>query len=62
MTRWSWLQSGGSMRGDGGIAAATRDRTRRSGGRVVSDATLAAAWIDSWPHDDNEQISSRPQR
>lgn len=39
---------------DAGIAVAIKDRTRRSEGRVVSDATLAAAWIDSWLHDDNE--------
>jgi len=36
----------------GGIAVAVRDRTNRSEGRVVSDAALAAAWIDSWIHDD----------
>jgi len=38
----------------GGIAVAVRDRTNRSEGRVVSDAALAAAWIDSWIHDDFE--------
>jgi hypothetical protein len=36
----------------GGIAVAVRDGTNRSEGRVVSDAALAAAWIDSWIHDD----------
>lgn len=36
----------------GGIAVAVREGTNRSEGRVVSDATLAAAWIDSWIHDD----------
>jgi len=36
----------------GGIAVAVRDSTNRSEGRVVSDARLAAAWIDSWIHDD----------
>jgi len=36
----------------GGIAVAVRDATNRSEGRVVSDAALAAAWIDSWIHDD----------
>jgi hypothetical protein len=38
----------------GGIAVAVRDATKRSEGRVVSDAALAAAWIDSWLHDDFE--------
>ncbi len=38
----------------GGIAVAVRDATRRSEGRVVSDPALAAAWIDSWLHDDFE--------
>jgi hypothetical protein len=37
---------------DGGIAVAIRDGSRRSEGRVVSDAAVAAAWIDSWLHDD----------
>jgi hypothetical protein len=36
----------------GGIAVAVRDRAQRSEGRVVSDAALAAAWIDSWLRDD----------
>lgn len=36
----------------GGIAVAVRDGTNRSEGRVVSDASVAAAWIDSWIHDD----------
>jgi hypothetical protein len=36
----------------GGIAVAVRDRSQRSEGRVVSDAALAAAWIDSWLRDD----------
>lgn len=36
----------------GGIAVAVHDSTNRSEGRVVSDASLAAAWIDSWIHDD----------
>jgi len=37
---------------DGGIAVAVQDAARRSEGRVVSDAALAAAWIDSWLRDD----------
>ena len=36
----------------GGIAVAVRDSARRSEGRVVSDAVLAAVWIDSWLRDD----------
>ncbi len=36
----------------GGIAVAVRDGAQRSEGRVVSDASLAAAWIDSWLRDD----------
>lgn len=36
----------------GDIAVAVRDGTNRSEGRVLSDAALAAAWIDSWIHDD----------
>src|SRR5512135_2686584 len=36
----------------GGIAVAVRDSSQRSEGRVVSDAAVAAAWIDSWLHDD----------
>ena len=36
----------------GGIAVAIRDASQRSEGRVVSDAALAAAWIDSWLRDD----------
>lgn len=36
----------------GGIAVAVQDAAQRSEGRVVSDAALAAAWIDSWLRDD----------
>lgn len=36
----------------GGIAVAVRDASQRSEGRVVSDAALAAAWIDSWLRDE----------
>src|SRR5205823_7385282 len=35
----------------GGISVAVRDGAQRSEGRIVSDAALAAAWIDSWLHD-----------
>jgi hypothetical protein len=37
---------------DGGIAVAIRDGGRRSEGRVVGDAAVAASWIDSWLRDD----------
>ncbi|MBA2543719.1 MAG: hypothetical protein H0V17_29015, partial [Deltaproteobacteria bacterium] len=37
---------------DGGIAVAIRDGAKRSEGRVVSDAAVAASWIDSWLHDE----------
>jgi len=37
---------------EGGLAVAVRDGSRRSEGRVVGDAAIAAAWIDSWLHDD----------
>jgi hypothetical protein len=48
----------------GGIAVAVRDHTNRSEGRVLSDAALAAAWIDSWIHDDfaPEVPASPPSR
>ncbi|MCW5801254.1 MAG: hypothetical protein KIT31_02485 [Deltaproteobacteria bacterium] len=36
----------------GGIAVAIVDGARRSEGRVVGDAAVAAAWIDSWLRDD----------
>jgi hypothetical protein len=36
----------------GSIAVAVRGATRGSEGRIVSDAALAAAWIDSWTRDD----------
>ena len=36
----------------GGIAVAVRAGANRSEGRVVSDAALAAEWIDTWIHDD----------
>lgn len=37
---------------EGGFAVAIRDGAKRSEGRVVSDAAVAASWIDSWLHDD----------
>jgi hypothetical protein len=42
---------------DGGIAVAIRDGGRRSEGRVVSDAAMAASWIDSWLRDDLDGTS-----
>jgi hypothetical protein len=44
----------------GGIAVAVRDGSQRSEGRVVSDAVLAAAWIDSWLRDDFEVPLAAP--
>lgn len=41
----------------GGIAVAVRGAAQRSEGRVVSDPTVAAAWIDSWLRDDLEVAS-----
>ncbi|MEO8705413.1 MAG: hypothetical protein ABI867_35555 [Kofleriaceae bacterium] len=38
--------------GDGGIAVAIRDGSRRSEGRIVGDAAVAASWIESWLRDD----------
>ena len=43
----------------GGIAVAIRDGSARSEGRVVSDAVLAAAWIDSWLQDDLDPPAPR---
>ncbi|HET7499515.1 MAG TPA: hypothetical protein VFK02_00875 [Kofleriaceae bacterium] len=45
----------------GAIAVAIVDDSRRSEGRLVSDAALAAAWIDSWVHDELD-ASWEPQR
>ncbi len=44
----------------GGIAVSVRDASHRSEGRVVSDAALAAAWIDSWVRDDFEPAPAPP--
>lgn len=48
----------------GGIAVAVQDASQRSEGRVVSDAALAAAWIDSWLRDDfttpDEELAPPP--
>ena len=41
-----------SLDRDGGIAVAVRGAAQRIEGRVVSDAALAAVWIDSWLRDD----------
>jgi hypothetical protein len=42
---------------DGGIAVAIRDGARRSEGRIVGDAMVAATWIDSWLRDDLDGTS-----
>jgi len=47
---------------DGGIAVAVRGAAQRSEGRVVSDAALAAVWIDSWLRDDLDGWSAPPAR
>lgn len=47
---------------DGGIAVAVRGAAQRSEGRVVSDAALAAVWIDSWLRDDLDGWSAPPPR
>ena len=46
----------------GGIAVSVSDATHRSEGRVVSDAALAAAWIDSWLRDDFEAAALPPEQ
>ena len=44
-----------TVEGDGdGIAVAIVTGGHASEGRVVGDARIAAAWIDSWLHDDND--------
>ena len=43
---------------EGGIAVAIVDGSRRSEGRVVGDAGVAAAWIDSWLRDDVDGIGA----
>ena len=40
-----------------GLAVAVRDGSRRSEGRVVSDAAVAAIWIDSWLRDELDGTS-----
>jgi hypothetical protein len=40
------------LESNGGIAVAVRGATHGSEGRIVSDAVLAAAWIDSWTRQD----------
>ena len=47
---------------EGGIAVAIQDgSTQRSEGRVVSDAAVAAAWIDSFLRDDVDGFQRAPQ-
>lgn len=41
-----------ALDGSGGILVAVRGAARGSEGRVVSDAALAATWIDSWTRED----------
>ena len=43
---------------EGGIAVAIVDGSRRSEGRVVGDAGVAAAWIDSWLRDDVDGVGA----
>jgi hypothetical protein len=45
---------------EGGIAVAIVDGSRRSEGRAVSDAMVAAAWIDSWLRDDVDGLGPAP--
>jgi hypothetical protein len=45
---------------EGGIAVAIVDGSRRSEGRVVGDAGIAAAWIDSWLRDDLDGLGPAP--
>src|SRR5512139_3900475 len=40
------------LESNGRIAVAVQGATSGSEGRVVSDAALAAAWIDSWTRED----------
>ncbi|HEY5932995.1 MAG TPA: hypothetical protein VIU61_00075 [Kofleriaceae bacterium] len=40
-----------------GLAVAIRDGSRRTEGRVVSDAAVAAIWIDSWLRDELDGTS-----
>ncbi len=47
---------------DGRISVAVRGAAQRSEGRVVSDAALAAVWIDSWLRDDLDDWSTPPAR
>jgi len=47
---------------DGGIAVAVQGAAQRSEGRVVSDAALAAVWIDSWLRDDLDGWTASPAR
>jgi hypothetical protein len=46
----------------GGIAVAVRGASRGSEGRIVSDAALAAAWIDSWTREDVDLWAAPPPR
>ncbi|HEU0033085.1 MAG TPA: hypothetical protein VFQ53_20775 [Kofleriaceae bacterium] len=43
--------------GGGGLAVVIRDRLQRTERRIVSDASVAATWIDSWLRDDPSATS-----
>jgi hypothetical protein len=45
---------------EGGIAVAVRGSGQRSEGRVVSDAGVAATWIDAWVRDDLDVAAWAP--
>src|SRR4051812_24691767 len=46
---------------EGGIAVAVRGSAQRSEGRVVSDAGVAAMWIDAWLRDDLDVATWAPE-
>ncbi|MBL9020156.1 MAG: hypothetical protein JNL83_38580 [Myxococcales bacterium] len=48
------------LAGEGGIAVAVRGSGQRSEGRVVSDAGVAATWIDAWVRDDLDVATWAP--
>ncbi len=45
---------------EGGIAVAVRGSGQRSEGRIVSDAGVAATWIDAWVRDDLDVAAWAP--
>jgi hypothetical protein len=48
-------------RGDGAIDVAVRGSGQRSEGRVVTDPSVAAAWIDAWLRDDLDVAGWAPE-